>query len=109
MLPNQMYLWSAHWSEEGKASSRNIAEGVQKLKKIFLDFNSKLQSPKFILPTQDIYEKEMVVTDLKNSIEQIKTLSNTVNLSESVIHPVFGGITKFEILHFVVYHMQRHM
>ena len=96
-------------SEEGKTSSRNIDEGVPKLKEIFLDFTSKLQSPKFILPTRDTYSKEIVVADLKNSIEQIKKLSNTINLSEIVNHRVFGEITKFEILHFVVYHTQRHI
>ena len=96
-------------SEEGKISSRSIDEGVPKLKEIFLDFTSKLQSPKFILPTRDTYSKEIVVADLKNSIEQIKKLSNTINLSEIVNHRVFGEITKFEILHFVVYHTQRHI
>ena len=96
-------------SEEGKISSRSIDEGVPKLKEIFLDFTSKLQSPKFILPTRDTYSKEIVVADLKNSIEQIKKLSNTTNLSEIVNHRVFGEITKFEILHFVLYHTQRHI
>ena len=96
-------------SEEGKTSSRNIDEGVKKLKEIFLDFTSKLQSPKFILPTRNSYSKEIVVADLKNSIEQIKKLSNTINLSEIVNHRVFGEITKFEILHFLVYHTQRHI
>jgi bacterioferritin (cytochrome b1) len=96
-------------SEEGKTSSRNIDEGVQKLKEIFLDFTSKLKSPKFILPTRNSYSKEIVVADLKNSIEQIKKLSNTINLSEIVNHRVFGEITKFEILHFVVYHTERHI
>jgi hypothetical protein len=96
-------------SEEGKTSLRNIDEGVQKLKEIFLDFTSKLKSPKFILPTRNSYSKEIVVADLKNSIEQIKKLSNTINLSEIVTHRVFGEITKFEILHFVVYHTERHI
>src|SRR5437870_9896241 len=75
---------------EGKTSSRNVDEGAQKLKEIFLDFTTKLQSPKFILPTRDVYNKERVVVDLKNSVEQIKELGNTVNLSETINHPVFG-------------------
>ena len=96
-------------STQGKTSFRNADEGAQKLKEIFLNFTSKLQSPKFILPTRNTYSKEIVVADLKNSIEQINGLSKRVNLSESVNHRVFGEITKFEILHFVVYHTQRHI
>jgi hypothetical protein len=94
---------------EGKTSSGNVEEGVQKLKNIFLDFTTKLQSPKFILPTRDIYNKESLITDLKNSIEKLQELGNTVNLSETINHPVFGDISKQEILHFVVYHTQRHI
>ena len=94
---------------KGKITLRSIDEGVQGLKDVFLNFDTKLQSPKFILPTRDTYSKEIVVADLKNSIEQIKKLSNTINLSEIVNHRVFGEITKFEILHFVVYHTQRHI
>src|SRR4051794_12655536 len=55
---------------KGKTSSVNVEEGVQKLKNIFLDFTTKLQSPKFILPTRDIYNKESLITNLKNSIEK---------------------------------------
>ena len=96
-------------SEQGKASGRAGDEGVEKLKEIFLNFDSKLQSPKFILPTQDSYNKEALVADLKNSVERIKELSKTVDVSGMVNHPVFGEVTKFEILHFIVYHTQRHI
>jgi hypothetical protein len=96
-------------SEEGKPSGRNGDEDVAKLREIFLNFDSKLQSPKFILPTQETYNKEALVTDLKNAVERIKELSKSVELPEMVNHPVFGEITKFEILHFIVYHTQRHI
>jgi hypothetical protein len=96
-------------SEKGKASGRNGDEGVEKLRELFLNFDSKLQSPKFILPTQDTYNKEALIADLRNSVERIKELSKTVDVSEMINHPVFGEVTKFEILHFIVYHTQRHI
>jgi hypothetical protein len=96
-------------SEKGKASGRNGDEGVEKLRELFLNFDSKLQSPNFILPTQDTYNTEALVADLRNSVERIKELSKTVNVSEMINHPVFGEVTKFEILHFIVYHTQRHI
>jgi len=82
---------------------------VQKLKEIFLNFDSKLQSPKFILPTQERYSRKQLITELRDSVEQIKELSARIDVAEMIDHRVFGGITKFEILHFVVYHTQRHI
>jgi len=96
-------------NEEGKATSGNVDEGVQKLRELFLNFDSKLQSPKFILPTQKNYNKEQLIAELKDSVEQIKQLSARVDVTEMIDHRVFGEITKFEILHFVVYHTQRHI
>jgi hypothetical protein len=96
-------------SERGRITSRNVDEGVQKLRELFLNFDSKLQSPKFILPTQEKYNKEQLIAELKDSVEQIKKLSASVDVAEMIDHRVFGEITKFEILHFVVYHTQRHI
>jgi dihydrofolate reductase len=94
---------------EGEIIPRNADGRVEELKKLFLDFATKLQSPKFILPTQDIYAKETVLADLKKSIGQLKDVSSRVNLSEAIKHPALGEITKLEMLHFVVYHTQRHI
>jgi hypothetical protein len=95
--------------KDGRMPGRNADEGVAKLKGIFLDFDSKLQSPQFILPGQDTYVKQAVITRLSASFEHIIERSQTVDLHAMVDHPVFGEITKFEILHFVVYHTQRHI
>jgi hypothetical protein len=107
MLSNRAMIQSLE--EEGRAASGNIDEGVAKLKEIFLNFDSKLQSPKFILPTQEMYNREQLIAELKDSVEQIKKLSARIDVSEMIDHRVFGEITKFEILHFVVYHTQRHI
>ena len=96
-------------STKGKITLRSIDEGVQGLKDIFLNFDTKLQSPKFILPGLDTYNREELIEKLENSFARLKTLSNTVVLSETINHVVFGDITKLEIIHFVVYHMQRHI
>ena len=94
---------------KGKITLRSIDEGVQGLKDVFLNFDTKLQSPKFILPGKDLYNREELIEKLNNSFWQLKTLSNTVDLSETINHVVFGDITKLEIVHFVVYHTQRHI
>jgi dihydrofolate reductase len=95
--------------KEGRSPARAADAGVEELKKTFLDFDKKLKSPEFILPTQDIYQKKSVIDDLEISITQLKELSRHVNLFEMISHPIFGEVTKLELLHFVVYHTQRHI
>ena len=94
---------------KAKASHRSPDVRVQELKDIFLDFNTKLKSPDFILPEKDIYDKETIFTNLEQSIERLIKESEKVNLTEAIHHPAFGDITKLELLHFVVYHAQRHI
>src|SRR4030095_10541167 len=94
---------------EGKSTGRESDERAQQLKEQFLNFGEKLQSPKFILPTRDIYQKEKVIADLKRSIEQVTKIGHLVDLDEAIDHPIFGNITRLELLHFVVYHTRRHI
>lgn len=93
---------------EGKTAKRIPEQRVQELKTIFLDFTKKYQSPEFILPTQDIYNKETLIADITKSIEQLKETCSKINLSEIISLPEFGEITKLELLHFVLYHAKRH-
>jgi len=93
----------------GNAINRNPGERVKELKEIFLNFNTKLKSPDFIVPTQDIYKKETIIDHLKQSIANMREISSGADLSETINHRAFGDITKFEILYFVLYHTQRHI
>lgn len=95
--------------QPGKAASRPVDEGVQRLRDLFLNFEKKLQSPQFILPTRDIYDREWVISHLRNSILELKAMAAEVNHYEAIDHPIFGEITKYELLHFVIYHTQRHI
>ena len=94
---------------EGKPAERNPEAGVPHLKKMFLNFETKFQSPEFIVPENKQYNKEAVVTALNRSIELLKEAGNKVNLAEIINLPVFGEITKLELLYFVLYHTQRHI
>jgi len=95
--------------QEGRSPDRAPDAGVEGLKNTFLNFEKKLQSPKFILPTQDIYQQKLVIQNLEMSITELKELSKRINLFELISHPIFGEVTKLELLHFVVYHTQRHI
>jgi len=93
---------------KGTPINRDPAERVEELKEVFLNFETKLKSPSFILPTQNSYEKNTLIARLQHSIEKIKELSEETDLSEMINHVAFGDITKLEILHFVTYHTLRH-
>jgi DinB family protein len=94
---------------EGKPCSRNANERAEELRNIFLDFTIKFQSPDFIVPEKKEYKKDEIINKLDNSIEQLKQLKSVTNLSEIINLPVFGEITKLELLYFVLYHTQRHL
>jgi hypothetical protein len=85
-------------------------EKIPELKKVFLDFSSKMKSPDFIVPEEGPYEKQAAMEQLNRSFENLKESTNHANLSELVdkSSPV-GPITKLEMLHFVLYHTQRHL
>ena len=93
----------------GKLAERNPESGISKLKKMFLDFDTKYQSPDFILPEDTVYEKEAVIRELEKSIDTIRNSEAKQHLTEIISLPVFGEISKVELFHFVLYHTQRHI
>ncbi len=68
-----------------------------------------MESPDFILPSKDVYNKEALIQNIYNSFAQLNKISHTADLSEMIVHPALGEIKKLEMLHFVVYHTQRHI
>ncbi len=94
---------------EGKKAQRDADERIEELKSMFLNYKIKFQSPDFIMPTAQNYEKNLLVADLKTSIERFKTAARSVDLSEIINLPAFGEITKLELAWFVLYHTQRHI
>jgi len=93
---------------EGEQVERDADERVTELRNTFLDYTVKFKSPDFILPEEGPYEREKVITDFEMSVEQLKKSSKEASLSEAIKHPAFGEITKLELLHFVLFHIQRH-
>ena len=92
----------------GTNINRDPRGRVEELKAVFLDFNTRLKSPDFILPAQDIYKREVVIKNLESSIKKLMEAGSGANLSEMINHRAFGDISKYEILCFVHFHTQRH-
>ncbi|MEO6315816.1 MAG: DinB family protein [Chitinophagaceae bacterium] len=94
---------------EGKMPDRKSTERVAELKKIFLDFKTKMNSPEFILPKTGFYEKQNLLAALQKSNDALKAKRTNVNIHEVIEFAAFGQITRLELLYFVLYHTQRHI
>lgn len=93
----------------GLPAERDPEQNTDHLKKIFLDFTAKYNAPDFIIPEDGYHNKEQIINALELSIRNLQTGRNETDLSEIIDLPIFGEITKLELLHFVLYHTQRHI
>jgi len=94
---------------DAKPAERNPGERIEELKKIFLDFSKKLTQPDFIVPEELIYEKRSSIEELNKSFNRFKERADNANLDDLIEGLPLGPITKLEIIHFVLYHTQRHL
>ena len=92
-----------------KPAERDPGEKIPMLKKAFLDFSHKMKSPDFIIPEEGPYLKQASIEELNSSFEQLKENTNKANLTDMTEDLPLGAITKLEMLHFVLYHTQRHL
>ena len=92
-----------------KPADRDPGERIEQLKNIFLDFSKKLTQPEFIIPEEKVYEKQSSIDELSGSFNQFKEAAVNANLNDLIEGLPLGPITKLEIVHFVLYHTQRHL
>ncbi|HMI77621.1 MAG TPA: DinB family protein, partial [Ferruginibacter sp.] len=95
--------------KESAPAGRDPGERIAGLRKAFLGFSSKMKSPDFIIPGKGPYEKQAAIDELRSSFELLKENTNKANLNELLQGLPLGEITKLELLHFVLYHTQRHL
>ena len=60
-----------------KKTKRAPDEGIENLRSIFLDFDTKLESPEFIMPQNKVYDKEELLRLL--SVAAVLDVFETVN------------------------------
>ena len=94
---------------DGTPAERDAGERIPELKKSFLNFSIKMQSPEFIIPETGPYEKGAIIEEMNKSFKLLQESTNTANLSGLVDGLPLGAITKLEAIHFVLYHTQRHL
>jgi len=94
-----------------RETERPVLEQQEMLKKVFLDFNTKLKSPEFIIPTNDPINREELTGKLHAKAKKILQFTESEDLSLTCTEFVLPGateMTRLEWLYFISYHTQRH-
>ena len=84
---------------------------AEAIKAMFLDFETKMKSPEFVLPGNSPMEKEKLLDALEEIMAKMIEAIKTLNISETCTVfelPGFGEFTRAEWTWFAIYHTQRH-
>lgn len=96
---------------ETRATAGAPDRQVDSIKEVFLNFDLKMTSPDFIEPADEVYDQKVLLDQLKNIGATLTKLVNDLDLSPTCLAfevPVWGYMTRLEIIYFVIYHTQRH-
>ena len=91
-----------------KPAERDPGERILQLKQNFLDITKTMQSPEFIVPEKMHYNKESLITEFEAALAPLTKLKD-VDANELITGLPLGPVTKLEIIHFIFYHLQRHL
>ncbi|WDF66423.1 DinB family protein [Flavobacterium sp. KACC 22763] len=90
---------------------REPDENIKGLDSIFLDYNTKYQSPENIKPPAIEYEKGTLLASVKKIQNDLYEAAETYDLTLTCLDakiPGFENFTIYEWLHFAIIHTQRH-
>jgi hypothetical protein len=93
-----------------RETKRPVDEHVGQLSETFLNFDVRLKSPGMIIPDERTFTKTEVLNDLKTARNKILDAASKVNLNlTTTIDSPLGESTLLELLHFHLFHTQRHL
>lgn len=99
-------------SDKTSATERDPEKNIEVLKKIMLDFSSKMKNPEFNTPSNGTHDKEKLIAQFKSNEEKQLEAIDNMDLTESCVSfplPNMGVMTRIEWLYFNIYHKQRHI
>ena len=94
-----------------KTTERNAEQHVELLRKIFLDFNTKMKSPDFVLPSNDALNGQALVDGTAAALAGTREVLLTKDLTETCTLfalPNLGELTRVELITFITVHVMRH-
>lgn len=94
-----------------KQPGRDAAMKVPEVAAVFLDFETKMQSPDFIKPTGKKMNVVTTASEIKNQWKRIVLAVSELDLSAVCTDfsiPSLGEMTRLEWVYLFIYHTQRH-
>jgi hypothetical protein len=94
-----------------KKTDRPPDQLVEQLKKEFGNQVIKMAAPEFVVPKPGVHQKEPLLTALERIMDKINKAAITQDLAltnTDFAFPVYGALTRLELIAFAVYHTQRH-
>ncbi len=88
---------------------RDPKERLSELQSIFLDMSSKLESPDRLRPGQVPFNIQTLTYAFRESYDRVIGAAAEAALDTLVNGFPLGPVTKWELLHFTVYHSTRHL
>lgn len=98
-------------STEGIAPDRDPAQNVPNLRAMFLDFETKMKSPPFILPSDEPKDEAQLTQALADQLSAIIETAKDKDLTliiRDFEFPGSGPVSRLELLNFISVHTQRH-
>ncbi|MDF2193252.1 DinB family protein [Paraflavitalea sp. CAU 1676] len=84
---------------------------VKTIEDIFLDFDNKMKSPEFILPSDGPHDRNQLLQQLRGVFDDIAVSSRTLDMSFTCTDFEFPGVghfTRWEWVSFAICHTRRH-
>jgi len=95
-----------------KETERDAFANTAVIQSIFLDYNKKLQSPDFILPSAEKKDKHQLIKGFEQTRNELRTLIEKADLSRTFTDfpfPQVGEFTGWEWISFAICHSMRHI
>lgn len=75
----------------------------------FNDLSNKLDAPEITAPGAGPFEQKYLLSSLDDSRARLRKATGELDLSAVSCHPILKEFTRLELVHFVVYHTERHL
>jgi hypothetical protein len=99
---------SGFLSVPGDQADRDIGELIPMLEKEFLNFNTKMSSPDFLVPESRGFSKHETMQLIQSVFQSLAEKLPGSDLTLILDTPL-GRITKWELANFIVFHSKRHL
>jgi len=98
-------------SGPSKPTERNPEQNVAGIRRMFLDFSTKMKSPDFILPSDEPKDLASLTKKLGDTLQAVIDAAKTIDVNLTIVgfeFPGSGPMTRIELLNFLSVHTQRH-